>query len=612
MPPTLDLSGTTHAKVIVSPARLNLRRAASYTHDRGPMSATSSRFSFNHLLFASPPPSPCLPQLVSRPRKPSAAPRPSRVFRVVFWTFGFVMAVYLAAASLRRANVGPALSWSHRPEDEYEMVGQDALPGFPTPIMVTDRRGRAKWTVSSPPNYDFPLSTKEYLDVCSKCHEVSDRVREMHHGHQVSFGHHGAGGADQHFVDIHEAELEGYLPGSISVGTLLSQQRHDGELVGVTQDSLVDRPVCGTSMTYVLASADAGLGRTLVLLWMAYALAQKEGLAFFIDDSRWAYGRFTGIFQTPPVPRCRPPLRHHMLPCPRHARHLVVTTDTASDVLGGAGAGDLPDGFSDKKAVFDLIREGYRELFLLNHEDAKYVSRRVADLRVKTRIPGAVGKEGKVIGMHVRRGDRHPYEFQYRDSYIPMNLYTERAREMLNDSFFADGPIASEMQKGHSMTIVASDDPTVYEADEFAGSARAQEQIRLASKAAAAAGARDAADLDRGVMHKFVDETVGWEGGFFAAMFWNLGLSSLGAANAAKAPALMLAPSEETMRLRSLIGRAYMMDLAVLAEASNVVICTVSAMGCRLLAIMMGWEAAVDEGNWGNIDGDYEWTGSPW
>jgi hypothetical protein len=116
-------------------------------------------------------------------------------------------------------------------------------------------------------------------------------------------------------------------------------------------------------------------------------------------------------------------------------------------------------------------------------------------------------------------------------------------------------------------------------------------------------------------MHKFVDETFGWEGGFFAAMFWNLGMSSLSAASAAAAASQarpVPPPSSEMMRLRSLVGRAYMMDLAVLADASDVVICTVSAMGCRLMAVMMGWESAIEKGRWVNIDGEFGWTGIAW
>ena len=62
------------------------------------------------------------------------------------------------------------------------------------------------------------------------------------------------------------------------------------------------------------------------------------------------------------------------------------------------------------------------------------------------------------------------------------------------------------------------------------------------------------------------------------------------------------------MRLRGLIGRAYAMDLAVLGQATDAVVCTLSAMACRLVAVIMGWEAAVDQARWVNIDGEYSWT----
>ena len=54
------------------------------------------------------------------------------------------------------------------------------------------------------------------------------------------------------------------------------------------------------------------------------------------------------------------------------------------------------------------------------------------------------------------------------------------------------------------------------------------------------------------------------------------------------------------------------MDLAVLGKASDRLVCTVSSMGCKLLAVMMGWEAAIEQGKWVNIDGDFEWRGVDW
>ncbi|PHH58859.1 hypothetical protein CDD80_1943 [Ophiocordyceps camponoti-rufipedis] len=108
-------------------------------------------------------------------------------------------------------------------------------------------------------------------------------------------------------------------------------------------------------------------------------------------------------------------------------------------------------------------------------------------------------------------------------------------------------------------------------------------------------------------MHRFTDEGHGWEGGFFSLVFWNLGAQRK---NNAVAQDDDDPPSDQTLRLRGFVARAYMMDLAVLAGASDKVVCAVSAMGCRLLAVMMGWDRAFEQGGWVNVDrGRSGWTG---
>ncbi|KAH8885203.1 hypothetical protein GQ53DRAFT_810412 [Thozetella sp. PMI_491] len=595
MPPTLDLTRTSHTKMIVSPPRINLRRATSYNKHDAPLSSTSSRFNFNHLVFASPPPSPGLPSLSPPLKKPKKGIqgfiRPTRVIRLVIWALGSFLIFQVVSLIIQHAPNLSSSSWTSGSQDGYEMVGQDRLPDFPTPVVVTDKRGRAKWTVSIPSNYDFPLSPAQYADVCAKCREVSDRVQALRshsHGLPQNYLSFGSASPDSSFVDVQEAEAAGYLPGRAGREKVLGKQAQGGDVIGESKDGLVEVPVCQRSMTFVLESQDAGMGHSLLTLWTAYGLAQKEGRAFFIDDTRWAYGKYTDIFLPPPIPECRPPPRHEMLPCPRQARHLMASSATFSELLGGLEADMEGSGESDdslRKALFALAREGHDALFKINKGDALMVP--------KTR-----GKQnGIAIGLHVRRGDRHPFEYQYQNSYIPLDLYTDAARDILEDRFNHTGPRGGEdvAAKEHSFLVLASDDPTVYES--------AQERIKLASKQAI-----QSANQDRGVMKKFVDETFGWEGGFFSAMFWNLGVSGMNSANA-KAPGTMAAPSSETIRLRSLVGRAYMMDLSVLADSSDVVICTVSSMGCRLLAVMMGWEDAVEQGNWVNIDGGYSWMG---
>lgn len=296
-----------------------------------------------------------------------------------------------------------------------------------------------------------------------------------------------------------------------------------------------------------------------------------------------------------------------MLPCPRHARHLVVSAANSVHIFGGAFNEAFEDGRKmevyREKPIFELARQGYEALFNLSSEDQQYVDKRVAELKSKTKLPTEQHGHGMIIGIHVRHGDRHPFEFQYKDSYVPLDRYSDKARELLHKTYGQN----NEAEK-HSLTIIASDDSDVYAAEEFTQALRAQEQIRLASKQDSGA----VNPVGANGMRNFVDETVGWEGGFFARMFWSLGRPSSVPVTAVETPDTKLPPTEEALRLRELVGRAYLMDLAVLGQASDKVICTVSAMGCRLLAVMMGWEKAIEKGGFVNIDGDFDWRHVTW
>lgn len=298
-----------------------------------------------------------------------------------------------------------------------------------------------------------------------------------------------------------------------------------------------------------------------------------------------------------------------MLPCPHHVRHLVVSAATVSTTFGGS----FNDYYEDARKmevhrlqpIFNFARVGYEALFKLSNVDDDYVSARVDALRNLTEITQPREDNGMIIGLHVRRGDRHPYEFQYRDSYVPLDRYSNKARELLQTAYSKGGSedMAGEM---HSIMVVASDDPDVYISEEFSHASRAQDLIALATKVPAST------TTDESAIRRFVEETVGWEGGFFAGMFWSLGRSSSVPATAAHPTDVNLPPTESAQHLRELVGRAYLLDLAVLGRASDRVVCTVSAMGCRLLAVMMGWDRTVGESHWVNIDGDFDWRGIPW
>ncbi|KAH0550894.1 hypothetical protein GP486_007741, partial [Trichoglossum hirsutum] len=66
--------------------------------------------------------------------------------------------------------------------------------------------------------------------------------------------------------------------------------------------------------------------------------------------------------------------------------------------------------------IFGLMEEGKEALFHLASEDEAYSEKRKKELRAKVG-----GDEGMIVGVHVRHGDRHPFEFQYQESYIPLD-----------------------------------------------------------------------------------------------------------------------------------------------------------------------------------------------
>lgn len=207
-----------------------------------------------------------------------------------------------------------------------------------------------------------------------------------------------------------------------------------------------------------------------------------------------------------------------------------------------------------------------------------------------------------------RHGDRRPWEYQYQQSYIPLGKYADTARSLITEFSTTRNGSTDAVVSAASKIILASDDPEVYTAPIFPSPARAQEHILLASKAAF-----PQAQQPMGAIHKFIDENTGWEGGFFKDVFWGLGTPSTAAsrlqARTMSTETLHDAPpSELALQLRGLLGRSYLLDLAVVGQADRVV-CGVSSVACRLLAVMMGWEKGVVQGGWVNVDGGYEWVG---
>lgn len=512
--------------------------------------------------------------------------------------------------------------------ETYEFVEDETLPKEPVAAMVIDNKGKPKWTVSIPPELSFPLRPTEYAAICHQSASLAESLQESQglNGLHQRRGFHNYYHTDPHFMDIAEAEEQGLLSANRKVDMISHQKMHKSEEKHLNQISAnlpqTERKICERSLTYVLESADAGLGTTLLGLWMSYGLAKKEGRAFFISDTNWysiilslhtlpvlipyrAYGKYTTFFKPPPLPSCLPPLSTHLLPCPHQARHLVVSASTAPWTFGKAFAETLQDTRKPEplrqKPLFSLLRMGHDALFHLSDADAGYLAARNLELNTQIRAQGGVA-----IGLHVRRGDRHPWEFQYQKSYIPIEAYVDAAQAMLTSVITPQPPSANALAA--SKFVLASDDPDIYDAPGLQSALHAQSQIILASKSTLDAAQGSSGTAPSSSPSKFVEGNVGWEGGFFSNVFWGLGLGNTVArgTSAAREDGRERPPSEISLRLRELVARAYLLDLKVLGGADGVV-CGVSSAGCRLLGVMMGWDGVVS-GRWKNIDGAGGWV----
>lgn len=155
----------------------------------------------------------------------------------------------------------------------YDMVDQAQLPSSPAALVVDATSSwHRKWTVWIPPKAPFPLRPWEYMDICSQAEHIQ---WELNGVKKLVGGKNGYYHVDRSFIDVAEAIADGALPAE-----------HD------TSDVLISLPlgptsICSKTLTFVMETDDAGMGNTLLAMWLAYGLAKAEGRAFFVDDTRW-------------------------------------------------------------------------------------------------------------------------------------------------------------------------------------------------------------------------------------------------------------------------------------------------------------------------------------
>ncbi|OJJ43010.1 hypothetical protein ASPZODRAFT_154979 [Penicilliopsis zonata CBS 506.65] len=576
-------------------------------------------------------PSPSLPSILPRHGKKTAPRWRRRRLRMLFWMVGGLCLFLLSRSISKNAEPHSDSDYLLSPLEEdgdFEIVGTNVLPEQPVALMVTDAYGKKRWTVSIPPVKEFPLAPSEYETICRQCDEISSLIaNDGNNKYYSQPGQMDFYRKDLYYMDITDAQDEGLLPGSTAES---NEQPHyqktaDTKLPGTRStetDAKADteKQICENSLTYVLQSSDAGFGKTLMGLWMSYGLAKEEGRSFFIDDSDWEYGQYSTYFQPPPKPNCLPPPATLRVPCPHDAKHLVVSAVTTPWIFGDSFTAHFTDarataGINRQRRIFSFLRAGFEALFRLSDEDNDYLGIRLEDLK------NSIDRGGLLIGIHVRHGDLHPIEPRYQDAYIPLQKYASAAANILESTFSptpSDGG-SSFNKRSASRIILASDDPDVYGAMEFQNAQKAQSRISLASKSTI-----DAAMVAQQSLSKSVQKNLGWEGGFFKNLFLSLGAPAARPIIDSPRPsksqtrdvdsgidsyhpsADSLVSPAEGLRLRELVGRAYLLDLAVLGHSDRL-ICGISSVTCRLLAVMMGWSNSLEQGAWHNIDGPFEW-----
>lgn len=491
--------------------------------------------------------------------------------------------VFYRVLSSSTCSIVPATSTTSRQYDVIEGA---------EPRVVRGVAGQAKWTISIPRNSSFPLRGDQYAKLCHEGQQARDDYVQASRMASVTSLHRAPSyyARDWTYLDVEETHGAAGLRDAKGTG------------------------ICDTSLTFVMDTQDASFGRTLLLLWMSYGLAKKEGRAFFVDDTRWPYGKYTSFFKPPPAQSCSAPSAHHIVPYPHQAKHLVVSTATAPWTFGPLFDREFTprryDGGRHSKPLFDLLRKGYEDLFELTGEDRNYADDRSLNLRVAADL-----HHGSVVGMHIRRGDQHPFEYQFSRDYLPVERYASAMNDVL-DRLFQDkvrtllhrgNGVAAVVDFARSPVLLASDDPDLLSHSDLSHAVspykvqRSQERIQMATKATLDISNPRRPIREPGSAYvKHVDENAGWEGGFFSALFYSLG-------------AIKRSPGEDThempepaMRMRELVGRAYLLDLAVLGKSDGLV-CAVSSAACRILGVMMGWDA-VAEGRWVNVDDGRPWS----
>ncbi|RPA95689.1 hypothetical protein L873DRAFT_1837066 [Choiromyces venosus 120613-1] len=385
------------------------------------------------------------------------------------------------------------------------------------PTLLDYGEGNQKCTWKLPADLGGLLQPHVYGEMCRAARRASDAAAG--HGRHV---HHGYYWLDKHF---------------------LSPQ---------VEDAVTLTGVCERSLTYMLDSSDQGLGRMLLGLWSAYGLAVSENRTFFVDDSRWAWGKYSTYF-LPPKPACRSPPPNLVVPCPNQVPHLLVAHSTTTFTFGHAFTDFFEDGgkmrVQRQHKIFALARAGYESLFRLRLAGA---DEEAVEVR-KKQLEGENGN-GQILAVQIRRGDGKDKAFEWRETgHVPTSHYAHLVSTALASAV------------GNTTVLLTSDSADVYSLQEFGTYTPAQTSAPGYSRIPG-----------------------GWNRVSFQALSANM--------------------TDAVVDL----AREYFRDVKIVGETAGKVFCGGNGNTCRVLAVVMGWRKAVEEEGWVNVDDGRGWFGVDW
>lgn len=198
---------------------------------------------------------------------------------ITFWLCGVSIITWFGFSVVRGETHRTPVDRGQSKQQTYSFPQNSTVSGKIGPVIVPSGKGHSRWTVAISPDHDFPLRPKQYADICSQSKKVAHHVMELNspaNGTNRQQGHYGYSHVDPHFIEASEVEEYIGVRGDVGRTDTLDSERQQHV-----------KTVCQKSLTYVLETSNAGLGDTLMGLWMSYGLAKKENRTFFINDSNW-------------------------------------------------------------------------------------------------------------------------------------------------------------------------------------------------------------------------------------------------------------------------------------------------------------------------------------